>query len=79
MRTRPDLVIKDHRHKMIYLVDVAVCHRNGIALKEQEKITKYEKVRRELSQRTGYQAVVIPYVISWDGELEISENPRSFR
>jgi hypothetical protein len=54
---------------MIYIVDVAVCHRNGIALKEQENITKYEKVRRELSQRTGYQTVVFPYVISWDGNV----------
>jgi hypothetical protein len=66
---RPDLVIKDHKHKLIYIVDVAVCHRNGIATKEIEKRTKYEVVRRELSQRTGYQAVIIPYVISWDGQV----------
>lgn len=66
---RPELVIKDQRHKMIYIGCVSICHRNGITLKEQEKITKYEKVRRELSQRTGYQAVVIPYVISWDGNV----------
>ena len=68
---RPDLVIKDHNRKMIYLVDVAVSHRNGITTKEREKIIKYETVRRELCQRTGYQAIVIPYVISWDGNVSI--------
>ena len=68
---RPDLVIKDHKRKIIFIVDVAVCHRNGIALKERHKISKYEKIRRELAQRTGYEAVVIPYVISWDGNVSV--------
>jgi Reverse transcriptase (RNA-dependent DNA polymerase) len=66
---RPDLVIKDIKKRMIYIVDVAVSHRNGITPKEHEKTAKYEKVRRELAQRTGYQAIVLPYVISWDGNV----------
>ena len=66
---RPDLVIKDHKQKILYIVDIEVSHRGGIATKEREKIAKYETVRRELSQRTGYKAIVLPYVISWDGNV----------
>ena len=66
---RPDLAVKDHRRKIIYIVDVAISHKNGIIPKEREKIAKYETVRRELSQRTGYKALVLPYVVSWDGNV----------
>ena len=41
----------------------------SIVPKEREKIAKYETVRRELSQRTGYKAVILPYVVSWDGNV----------
>eukprot|EP00002_Diphylleia_rotans_P019459 TRINITY_DN3765_c0_g1_i5.p1 TRINITY_DN3765_c0_g1~~TRINITY_DN3765_c0_g1_i5.p1 ORF type:complete len:190 (+),score=33.25 TRINITY_DN3765_c0_g1_i5:64-633(+) len=66
---RPDLIIKDHQKKAIYIVDVAISHPGGQTVKEQEKIAKYEEVRRDLATKTGYKTTILPYVISWDANV----------
>ena len=83
---RPDIVIVDKRENSCIIVDIAVPADKRILDKENEKIEKYQELKREIGRLWGLRKVrVIPVVIGalgsvskrfdkWIEELEIKPN-----
>ncbi|CAG5002342.1 unnamed protein product [Parnassius apollo] len=64
---RPDLVVIDKRKKEILIVEVGITSAENLQQVETEKLRKCDILANELSQIYRYSAVIIPYVLTWDG------------
>lgn len=60
---RPDIVLVDKQENMTYLIDIAVPVDANAEKKEQEKITKYSDLARELRKIWKTKTKTIPIVI----------------
>ena len=61
---RPDIVVIDKKEKVCIIVDIAVPADRRVEEKEQEKVEKYQDLRRETGRMWGIRKVqVVPVVI----------------
>src|SRR5262245_29118560 len=68
---RPDIVITEYERKLTFIVDVTVTRPENLAKAEFEKVTKYQAIAQEIQQRTGFATKVIPFAITWDGNVSV--------
>lgn len=66
---RPDLVVTDYEKQMILIIDITVTRPENLVKAEFDKVAKYQAIAKEEEQRTGFKAKVIPFAISWDGNV----------
>ncbi|OIR56072.1 MAG: uncharacterized protein A8A55_3184, partial [Amphiamblys sp. WSBS2006] len=65
---KPDIVVVDHRKKLVHIVEVGITSRERIKTVETEKKHKYADLAVQLGrQHAGYATLVTPYVMTWDG------------
>ena len=60
---RPDISLVRKKKKECVIIDIAVPGNIKTQLKEDEKIEKYEDLRREISKLWGLQTTVFPIII----------------
>ena len=60
---RPDVVVIDREKKIWTLVDFSVPFDANVIIKDDEKITRYEKLRSAISREYGVTARVIPIIV----------------
>ena len=68
---RPDVVVIDREKKIWTLVDFSVPFDANVIIKDDEKITRYEKLRSAISREYGVTARVIPIIV---GALGVVSN-----
>ena len=66
---RPDILIRDMASKMTYIVDISCPCDVNVRMKENEKITKYGALRKELTKMWGGKCVIIPVVVGGLGAV----------
>ena len=67
---RPDIVVTDKKEKACIIVDIAVPSDRRVEEKEQEKVEKYEDLKREIGRMWGIRKVqVVPVVIGALGSV----------
>ncbi|KAG0435770.1 LINE-1 retrotransposable element ORF2 protein [Dictyocoela muelleri] len=64
---KPDLLVKDKRNNMIYIIDIGISSISNIKSYEIEKIEKYKILARELMILEKCDVQIVPYIVSWDG------------
>lgn len=60
---RPDIIIKDKKNKMCYLIDMTVPSERNVSVKEIEKLSKYKDLEIEINRMWEMRTAVIPVVI----------------
>ena len=60
---RPDIVIKDHKNKTCFLVDMAIPTDRNISIKEFDKLSKYKDLQIEMERMWHLKTTVIPIVV----------------
>ena len=60
---RPDVVVVDSDRKTSNIIDIAVPGDAGIVEKEEEKVEKYQDLRREVARLWNVKAKVVPIVV----------------
>ena len=60
---RPDIVIKDHKNKTCFLVDMAIPTDRNISIKEFDKPSKYKDLQIEIERMWHLKTTVIPIVV----------------
>ena len=60
---RPDIVVKDHKKKICYLLDISTPSDRNIANKEIEKLSKYKDLEIEINRMWNMETIVIPVII----------------
>ena len=60
---KPDIVVVDKEEKSCLIIDIACPLDRNIKEKEQEKITKYQDLKREIERLWKVRAKVIPVVV----------------
>ena len=67
---RPDIVVIDKKEKVCIIVDIAVPADRRVEEKEQEKVEKYQDLKREIGRMWGIRKVqVVPVVIGALGSV----------
>ena len=66
---RPDIVIKDHKNKKCYLIDMSVPGDCNVVSKEYEKRSKYKDLEIEIQRMWRMTTVVLPIVIGALGTM----------
>ena len=65
---RPDIVVKDDKRQVILLIEVGITSIERLQEVETTKARKYDPLRKEMELLyPGYKAVVLPFVMTWDG------------
>ena len=64
---RPDVVILDKHEKMCHLIDIAVPGDSRVAVKENEKVQKYQDLARELRKLWQVKVKVVPVIMGSTG------------
>ena len=78
---RPDIVVKDKKEKMTYIIDISCPCDVNVIKKEAEKISKYGTLKRELLRMWGGNCLIVPVVIgglgavSNESELHVEKIP----
>ena len=60
---RPDIVVKDHKEKICYILDISTPSDRRLAVKEIEKLSKYKDLEIEINRMWNMKTVVIPVII----------------
>ena len=60
---RPDIVIKDHKTRTCYLLDISTPSDRNLAKKETEKLSKYKDLEIEIARMWNMNTKVIPIII----------------
>ena len=60
---RPDVVIKYHKNKTCFLVDMAIPTDRNISIKEFDKLSKYKDLQIEIERMWHLKTTVIPIVV----------------
>ena len=66
---RPDLVLVDKQERICKVIDFAVPGDSRIEEKEQDKIEKYQDLRRELQKIWNFKVKIIPLVVGSLGAI----------
>ena len=66
---QPDIILVRKKKKECVIIDTAVPGDIRTQMKEDEKIEKYEKLRREILKLWGVQTTVIPIIIGALGTI----------
>ena len=66
---RPDIVVLDKEEKRCQLIDIAVPGDSRVALKEKEKVQKYQDLARELRKLWKVKVKVVPVVVGALGTI----------
>ncbi len=66
---RPDIVVKDKKGKMTYIIDISCPCDVNVIKKEAEKISKYGTLKRELLRMWGGNCLIVPVVIGGLGAV----------
>ena len=69
---RPDIILVRKKKKECIIIDIAVPGDIRTQMKEDEKIEKYENLRREISKLWGVQPTVIPNIIGALGTTSVT-------
>ena len=73
---RPDLLIKDHVAKKVYIIDVACPCDLNIYKMENTKVAKYIGLKGQLQKMSGYDCTIIPVIIGGLGA--VTRNLKNF-
>ena len=66
---RPDILIRDIGEKKTYIVDISCPCDVNVAIKENEKISKYGALRKELIKMWSGDCLIIPVVVGGLGAV----------
>ena len=66
---RPDIVVKDKKNKITYIIDISCPCDVNVIKKEAEKISKYGTLKRELLRMWGGNCMIVPVVIGGLGAV----------
>ena len=78
---RPDIVVKDKKNRITYIIDISCPCDVNVIKKEAEKISKYSTLKRELLRMWGGNCMIVPVVIgglgavSNESELHVEKIP----
>jgi hypothetical protein len=67
LANRPDIIIKNKKHKTCLLIDVAIPSDKNVIQKEAEKKLKYKNLSIETQRMWGMKCFVIPVIIGATG------------
>jgi hypothetical protein len=73
---RPDIVIRDKRKKMCWLLDISIPNDANTSLKTFEKLAKYKDLDIELTKSWGVKVKTVPVIIGALGV--INKNTRKY-
>ena len=74
---RPDMIVVDKVDKYCEIIDFAILYDSKIELKEQEKIEKYQDLRRELKKMWYMKVNITPIVTGAMGAIPKKLRKRS--
>ena len=60
---RPDIVVIDKKEKVCIIVDIAVLAERRVEEKEQEKVEKYQDLKREIGRMWGIRKVQVVLIL----------------
>ena len=66
---RPDIVVVDKVKKVVTIIDIAVPADRNILEKQEEKVTKYQDLRMELTRIWKKKVKVVPVVVGALGSI----------
>lgn len=69
LANKPDIIVKDLKKRICYLIDVAIPADTNVTAKEAEKRLKYKDLQIEIQRMWGMNTVIIPVIIGATGTI----------